>query len=632
MFVSIKQTAMHKYPENTLATLDDFKSSRWKTAIGLADQLDTYVTRWQRLSNAAQAALVDGKAAESKVLWLLADSCSMMLKPKSINEPFAPFAVIDGRRSATPEDFNQIDLALLAEISTEIDEHWIRARLADLVWLCMKPRSSKHALVAIDAYRAITLNAETWAHGASDCWARAIVLAIQLRQGAGTRLQEIEAALVAIFDAKLPANGFFHLHIARLLFEKNLAHERALHIADTLAKHGVALVGNGDHFNARGYLEEAAYWYGRIGDKAQQADMICAVAETWANEAIARANSDQPSQMVASSLYEKAIQAYRKIPKTLRVDRKVDNRITELHTSLSTSGQASLKEMRVISSGKIDITEFVKVAQESVRGKSLLDALAALANVYRGARKKRIEEFSEKMLREHPMQALISATHMSHDGRVVARRPGMNFGDQSSDDYRLTLWAEMVKHYSMEIGLIVQGQIWPALHALLIDHRIRESDLVQIVAQSPAVPDGRVALIAKALFAGFEQDLVSALHLLVPQVEHLVRWHLKSVGAKTTTLSQDGIENENGLSTLIDLPEVVKIFGDDLAFELKALFCDAFGPNLRNEVAHGLLDDSNCHSAQAVYAWWLLLRITFNPYWIALRRQDDAAQAINEEP
>ena len=70
-----------------------------------------------------------------------------------------------------------------------------------------------------------------------------------------------------------------------------------------------------------------------------------------------------------------------------------------------------------------------------------------------------------------------------------------------------------------------------------------------------------------------------------------MRWHLKAAGIKTTNLDSDGIENENGLSTLMDLPEVTQIFGEDISFELKALFCDPFGPNLRNELAHGLLDD-----------------------------------------
>ncbi len=117
---------------------------------------------------------------------------------------------------------------------------------------------------------------------------------------------------------------------------------------------------------------------------------------------------------------------------------------------------------------------------------------------------------------------------------------------------------------------------------------------------------------------------------MVPQVEHLVRWHLKSAGVKTTTLSADGIENENGLSTLVDLPEVETIFGEDLAFELKALFCDAFGPNLRNELAHGLLGDADCQSAQVAYAWWLLLRITFNTFWNAARRKEQDSPLPDE--
>ena len=59
------------------------------------------------------------------------------------------------------------------------------------------------------------------------------------------------------------------------------------------------------------------------------------------------------------------------------------------------------------------------------------------------------------------------------------------------------------------------------------------------------------------------------------------------------------------MSTLIELPEVEQVFGKNLAFELKALYCDPFGPNLRNELAHGLLEENACVSTYAVYAWWL---------------------------
>jgi len=67
--------------------------------------------------------------------------------------------------------------------------------------------------------------------------------------------------------------------------------------------------------------------------------------------------------------------------------------------------------------------------------------------------------------------------------------------------------------------------------------------------------------------------------------------------SKFVNLDKDGIENENGMSTLIGLPEAEQVFGKDLVFEFESLFCNAFGPNLRNELAHGLLHENSCNSS-----------------------------------
>ena len=69
----------------------------------------------------------------------------------------------------------------------------------------------------------------------------------------------------------------------------------------------------------------------------------------------------------------------------------------------------------------------------------------------------------------------------------------------------------------------------------------------------------------------------------------------------------------------MDTPKAEKIFGRDLSFELKALFCDSSGSNLRNELAHGLLDDEACQSSFAIYAWWLGLKIVSHTFWYASR-------------
>lgn len=201
----------------------------------------------------------------------------------------------------------------------------------------------------------------------------------------------------------------------------------------------------------------------------------------------------------------------------------------------------------------------------------------------------------------------------------------MSLGAELTDGDEIAIRAEMVRDYGIQVGLVVQGYILPALEVLLLEHRLREVDFIALARNSPIVPKDRAVLFGKALFAGYERDFVTALHLLVPQMEHLVRVHLKQAGATTTNIDKDGIQNENGMSTLMELPETVQVFGKDLAFELNSLFCDAFGPNLRNELAHGLLDEDGFNTPFAIYAWWLALRLTFIAWW------NSAALAIGEQ-
>jgi len=612
---------MERYPQDLPVGIDDFRRSDWKLAIASSER-EGYRGMWQSLSAAARSAIEGGRTSEGKVLWLLADACSLMLNPGSANEPFKPFMVMYGKRSSLPEDFQRSDVELFSLVAEEVDDVWLQSRLADLVWLLASPRSPTHALLAIDAYRRIPLDTETWVRGGRECWKRAISLTQMLRAGAGERMKEIEGAIISAFEVAKGEDGFLALWLADLLAENYLARAKGIDIAKRLESLARQFDVEGDLRRAREFFAASAKWFQQVGDAAKTAEMNVFVAEGWVKEAIARISSDHPSHMVGASFYENAIQTYRTIPRSERAAHRVDERISELQKSLSEAGERSLDEMGEIRSPSIDITQLVEIARNAVRGKSSIDALAAFANIYPGAQAGKIRESAEKMLQEHPLQALFSATHISRDGRVIAKRPGMGLGDANSDDTQVTIWAEMVKHYGMELGLVVQGDIWPALEVLALEHRLQESDFVAIASRSPIVPKGRERLFGKALFAGYEKDFVAALHLLIPQIEHMVRWHLKAAGIKTTNLDKDGIENENGLSALMELPEVTQIFGEDLSFELKALFCDAFGPNLRNEIAHGLLDYEACHSNNAIYAWWFGLKLVFNAFWNTKRKAD----------
>ncbi|WP_165371504.1 DUF4209 domain-containing protein [Pseudolysobacter antarcticus] len=159
----------------------------------------------------------------------------------------------------------------------------------------------------------------------------------------------------------------------------------------------------------------------------------------------------------------------------------------------------------------------------------------------------------------------------------------------------------------------------PAIDILRAEHTFTLQDFVDLAGACPLIPPGREGLVGKGLLAGLNGDFDVALHLLSPQVEHFVRFHLKQSGVLTTRVDAAGIENEIGLSSLMDLPSVDDVLSANLAFEIRAMFCNPHGPNLRNDVAHGLLDDNQANSLPSAYAWWMVFRLVFVSWWNSRR-------------
>ncbi|MGY4769770.1 DUF4209 domain-containing protein (plasmid) [Kribbella sp. CWNU-51] len=151
----------------------------------------------------------------------------------------------------------------------------------------------------------------------------------------------------------------------------------------------------------------------------------------------------------------------------------------------------------------------------------------------------------------------------------------------------------------------------------MIEHLYRLDFLTLLCVESPLVPPGHERLWARGLWHGLNDDFPSAVSVLVPQLEHAVRFRLKRVGMSTIVTDETtGVETEKGLGTLLVQEGVEQHFGGGLTLELRALLVEKEGANLRNDIAHGLLTDDASWSYSAVYCWWLLLRLVVIPVWL----------------
>lgn len=604
---------------------EDLLFCGWQAVMPTAE--NPYETAWHGMNEAASEAAKLGYEGESRALQLLSAASSMFLREKSLNTPFGPMAEFGNRRSALPQDFAPSDLEAMGQAATYIEDPWLRARLADIVWLSNKPRDVKFGQLAYRAYTDIPLEASSWHFGAVDCWARGIAICRQLGRAEIGSLIEIEKILLEKARAAVSDDGFFLIKVSRLLKDGRMGYDHAQELAVLLVKAAESAGEVGDFHRARNYFIAAGDWYSVAKLTELQADCICSAAETYVKEAQARMTSPNPSHMVAASFLENAIQQYRLVPKAMRGKRNVNQRMEELHRLMNEHGENVMAEMVTIQSESIDVSDIVRQVTEMVSGKSLSAAMYAFTQIFQPQSFNTYRQLAEKSLNAGSIISMISADHVSSDGRVVAKRPGMSSNGPAAPENAETLRAEMVKHYVFDISMGVRAQIYPALQVLLREHRFFLSDLIQLASESPIVPPDRIQLIGRALYFGFEEDFETALHLCAPQIENVVRVRLKRNRVKTSRVDPGGIETENGLSTLADLPEFTSIFGDDLAFEIRSIFCDAYGPNLRNDVAHGLLDDESCSNTPSVYAWWFLLKLVFSDFVAASLRRNAAVAA-----
>lgn len=546
-----------------------------------------------RLLTATEAALVDGDEVKAAALRLLADICSMMLEPDERTTPFKPMLVTSAGRSMLPEDLQAANIGLLAEFAPTLQHPLLRARLADLVWLRDRRKGVGFAHMAIEAYRQPPIDHEDWNREVLKCRQRALQLALSTGKGGGALATEAAGELLEAFWKAIAADDqAAALRFLWPLQAEGMARDEAGKIAAALEATARRKLQAGDPFGSLRTAESALVWYGRARDEERRAAVQILIAESWVAQGV-----QDGSGITLHHCYTKAIDAYRLVSARYREQFGAADAIAQLRAKLPAAGQDMLARMKTVSQS-FDISDLVAEAVGKVQGLPPDKALFAFCRIAPWPSQQALQAEAEIGL--DGIAALFSSTTVDEDGRVIAEVEGV--GDADSRERRLK--AEMVKACARRADIAARALIDPALDIIRQQFHLSAYDFYTITQLSSLVPGDRADLVAKGLYAGYCRDFVQAIHILVPQFEHMVRMVLKEAGAQTTS-RQDGIEMEAGLSALVDLPEMKERFGEHLTFTIRSLMCKPLGPNLRNQVAHGLAGADLCSSGYGVYAWWL---------------------------
>lgn len=430
-------------------------------------------------------------------------------------------------------------------------------------------------------------------------WERAVMLAKQTKNS--SLIRKIKSKLLDEIDHPSTSWDFHLLKIIEIFDNTDLDKELNHELAEKLLEKQKEFNHEQQFHIAEQYLELAAKLFKKSGNAEDSYKSLALLSEATENHGDYRKNE---SAMVANSFYKLALQRYREIPNSYRNTLQIDQKLDTVQEKITQSGLLGTDELQLISTKEMDISELQEHNISRVKDKqSPFESVLYFTGVS-SCNFESIWKSTENNINNSPISSLLGETSVSSDGRQISSIPPLNSNNRDE-----VILKNAIKNFGIHMHLVVEGCILPALEQIQQDHLFPKEFLIRLCKFSSIVPEKREILVANALYQGFEWDFRSAIHLLAPQVENMVRQLLKRNGLVTTHTDQNGIENEMGLSSLVSIDGAREILGDDLWFELQAVFTDSLSANLRNEVGHGLLDDDTSNSLYSVYAWWMILRL-----------------------
>jgi hypothetical protein len=207
----------------------------------------------------------------------------------------------------------------------------------------------------------------------------------------------------------------------------------------------------------------------------------------------------------------------------------------------------------------------------------------------------RVEDALSKAMTEHPFQFLVNRTSISGDGRY---QPDP---DTEAQKHEARLTRQLAQETAFRLAL--GGSIIEELRHRGLWSARRMFDAVHLV--EPGLGD--------ACAPGFEMLEAGrswlASHALIPQLERAVRLVAKAVGVVPMKRAQRGGLRWASFEDMLDEPAVVDALGARLAMSLRRLYLDPFGPNYRNELAHGATDPAENQTASALLTALAILSV-----------------------
>jgi hypothetical protein len=536
--------------------------------------------------------------------------------PSNPSETFGAKLITPTGRTPIPEDFRGGPTVILHAALNKLTNPVLRARIADTCWIIDRSLSDA-AYAAIAAYVTIVRQVkdnklefhsdQNSALGYDS--AEHLRRALQIGRKIGWDKEVTQSAKELLAELRQLAVREGIATGVRMLSELDL--DFGITDPDIVARDIEAIISESKkpsddlhHNNMLWKLAARGFRYAKMKEdenrcRAEGAECLVKLAE-----------SNAASPMLASHWLSVAISEYQ------GVSGKRERR-TELRHKLIDVQAGISEEMRTFSQ-EMDLSEIAETTREEMKNRSLITKLGIFASLSKSPEPRQLRDAAIEQIREYPLSSLFSTSYHDHEGKVIYRSSGAGGHSDQTDD---AIQSRIAQNEGIRRNFVSSGSIEVARRAITMGHLLTEDDLLIICQNSPFIPDRHQFTYVRGFAKFFQGDMISALYILVPQLENSLRYVLKNNGHDVTKInSSDMTQEDRTISSLYEQmrSEMENIMGEAIVADIERVFLHKVGPSVRHQVAHGLLHDASPFSPDAIYACWLMFHLCclpLFPYW-----------------
>ncbi len=278
--------------------------------------------------------------------------------------------------------------------------------------------------------------------------------------------------------------------------------------------------------------------------------------------------SIQPSAQVAIAWLERLFHIY--------MQYGLKDETDEISIEIRKLGAKADSELKTIkASVTIPTEEIEKIINALIDG-DVKTALARITVYYIPKKGEAIKQLND-LSKEAPITFLFTRKIQDSSGRIVATVGPLK------DDFNGHVILQISQNMAYSSPFLRD-----TIKALICKFDLEAENIVDYLSESLIFEEDRRPLIEKGIEEYLNRNYIAALHVLIPQIEALIRNLAEKIGEPVFKQARYGGFNYRNLEDMLWDENIKGVLGEDLTFYFRVLFVDPRGWNLRNNVCHGI--------------------------------------------